>query len=149
MFKTTAEIFFSSTEKKKLEEAIAHAEHNTSGEIRIHIENVCKENVLDRAAFVFNKLGMKNTEQRNGVLFYLAVKSKKFAIIGDSGINSVVPLDFWDDVKEKLSLLFSKGDFTEGLCLGIEMAGEHLKKFFPYQKDDINELPDEISFGKK
>jgi uncharacterized membrane protein len=147
MFKSNTEIFFPQSEREKLLIAISQAESNTSGEIRIHIDNVCKENVLDRAAFVFNKIGMKNTELRNGVLFYLAVKSKKFAIIGDSGINAVVPENFWNDVKEKLSFHFSKGEFSEGLSKGIEMAGEHLKKYFPHQKDDVNELPNDISFG--
>ena len=149
MFKSTAENFFSKTEKEKLLNAITLAEKNTSGEVRVHIDSLCKEEVLDRAAFIFNKLGMKNTKLRNGVLFYLAVKSKKFAIIGDSGINSVVPENFWNDVKENIAVHFSQGEFANGLCVGIEMAGEHLKKYFPHQEDDINELPDDISFGKK
>ena len=148
MFKSKAEKFFPVEDQKMLTDAIKQAENNTSGEIRIHIDNSCKEVVLDRAAFIFNKLGMKNTKLHNGVLFYLAVNSRKYAIIGDSGINAVVPNNFWDDVKEVLADRFSKGEFTGGLCLGIEMAGEHLKKFFPHQNDDVNELPDEISFGK-
>lgn len=148
MFKSKAKNFFSSQEKKMLVKAIEDAEHNTSGEIRIHIDNSCREDVLDRAAFIFHKLGMKKTKLRNGVLFYLAIKSKKFAIIGDSGINAAVPPNFWDDIKETLSLSFEKGQFFDGLCKGIEMAGEHLKKYFPHKRDDINELPDKISFGK-
>jgi len=149
MFKSSAEKFFSQSEKDKIRNSIVQAELDTSGEVRIHIDNNCKENVLDRAAYIFNKLGMNKTGLRNGVLFYLAVKSKKFAIIGDSGINSVVPENFWDNIKENLSSHFSKGEFTEGICEGIAMAGEQLKKYFPYQKDDLNELPDDISFGKK
>ena len=149
MFKSSAEKFFSQAEKDKLKNAIVHAELDTSGEVRIHIDNNCKENVLDRASYIFNKIEMNKTNLRNGVLFYLAVKSKKFAIIGDSGINSVVPENFWDSIKEILSSYFSKGEFTEGICEGIAMAGEQLKKYFPYQKDDLNELPDDISFGKR
>ena len=148
MFKSTAEKFFSQSEKDRLKEAVVKAELDTSGEVRIHIDNVCKEDVLDRAAYIFKKLDMHKTEQRNGVLFYLAVKSKKFAIIGDSGINAVVPENFWDCIKEYLSSHFIKGEFTEGLCGGIDMTGKQLKKYFPYQEDDINELPDDISFGK-
>lgn len=149
MFKSNAEKFFSQAEKDKLKNAIVQAELNTSGEVRIHIDSVCNEDVLDRAAYIFKKIGMNKTELRNGVLFYLAVKSKKFAIIGDGGINAVVPENFWDSIKDNLAAHFIKGEFTEGLCEGIEMAGEQLKKCFPYQKDDVNELSDDISFGEK
>lgn len=91
---------------------------------------------------------MHNTKLRNGILFYLALKHRKFAILGDAGINSVVPANFWDDVKETLLVYFKENKYSEGLCRGIEMAGVHLKKNFPHKKDDTNELPDDISFGK-
>ena len=90
---------------------------------------------------------MNKTELRNGVLFYLAVKSRKFAILGDSGINAKVPEDFWDKIKEDMAAHFKKGEFTEGLVKGIEEAGKSLKAYFPYKSDDVNELSDDISFG--
>ena len=92
---------------------------------------------------------MHNTEKRNGVLFYLAIQDRKFAILGDAGINAVTPDNFWDDIKEKMLSFFKEGKFTEGLIRGIHLAGESLKNYFPYQSDDVNELSDEISFGKK
>ncbi len=144
----TAEQLFTSEEKKEILIAIKVAEKNTSGEIRVHLENKCPGEVLDRAAYLFEKLKMHKTEKRNGVLFYLAVVDKKFAILGDGGINSVTPDDFWDKIKDTMALLFSEGKFADGLNKGIQMAGEALKKHFPYQTDDINELPDDISFGK-
>ena len=91
--------------KARLVKAIGTAEKNTSGEIRVHLEQVCKGDPYLRAAYVFSRLGMFNTKDRNGVLIYMAMKSHKFAIVGDSGINARV-----------------------------------------YQKDDVNELPDEISY---
>jgi uncharacterized membrane protein len=140
--------FFTEEEKESIKEAIAEAELNTSGEIRVHIEGVCADNVLDRAAYVFEKLAMHNTEQRNGVLFYLAVNDRKFAILGDAGINKVTPANFWENIKETMSGYFEENKFAEGLISGIKMAGEKLKTHFPYKKDDINELPDDISFGQ-
>ena len=104
--------------------------------------------VLDRASWVFNKLGMQKTAERNGVLFYLAVQKREFAIIGDAGIHAKVPEGFWNMISEKMTALFREGKFTEGLSEGILMAGKQLKNHFPYQQDDINELPDEISFDK-
>ncbi len=145
---TSAKNFFNKTQKDEIKKAILMAELDTSGEIKVHIENNCDEEVLDRAAFWFEKLKMDKTELRNGVLFYLAVKSKKFAIIGDSGINQAVPEGFWDEVKEEMAAHFAKKEFTEGLSKGIQKAGTLLKKQFPRHSDDINELSDEISFGK-
>ena len=144
----SVENFFSTEEKKQITDAIAQAELNTSGEIRLHTEGHCKIDVLDRAAYIFEKLGMKETAQRNGVLFYLAVHDRKFAILGDAGINQVVPVNFWDQIKETMLTFFKEGKFTDGLSKGILMAGDQLKANFPRQKDDVNELSDEISFDK-
>lgn len=142
-----AKDFFTEKEKKKIVEAIKKAEKNTSGEIRIHIENYKKKNVLDRAIFWFKKLGMHKTQLRNGILFYLALDARRFAIIGDVGINQKVDDDFWEEIKNVMTQYFKEGKFTEGLSKGIEMSGEKLKTFFPYHTNDINELSDEISFN--
>ncbi len=144
----TARKFFSAEEKKAIKEAVEKAEKNTSGEIRVHIENNCKGEVLDRAAYLFKQLGMEKTELRNGVLFYLAIKNRQFAILGDRGINAGVPENFWDEIAQMMTEHFKEGKFTTGLEQGILKAGEQLKEHFPYQKDDVNELPDEISFGE-
>lgn len=144
----SAKRFFSKKEQDQIMNAILNAELDTSGEIRVHIESVFKGEVKDRAAFLFKKLKMNRTELRNGVLFYLAVKSHKFAILGDVGINKEVPENFWNDIQEKMTEYFKENKFTEGLVYGIRETGKHLKKHFPYHLDDINELPDDISFGK-
>ncbi len=145
---TTARKFFTKRQKDDIQKAILNAELDTSGEIRVHIESKCNSDVLDRAAYLFKKIGMHKTELRNGVLIYLAVESHKFAIIGDKGINAVVPDDFWDHIKEKMSVQFEKGEFVDGLIDGILTTGKQLKKHFPRHSNDINELPDEISFGR-
>ncbi len=142
-----AKDFFSTSEELQIMDAIRAAESNTSGEIRIHIENKCNTEVLDRASQLFDLLKMQKTERRNGVLFYLAVKDKKFAIIGDVGINSKVPEKFWDDIKELVLEHFKEGDFAAGLSHGIIQTGAQLKKHFKYQDDDVNELSDEISYS--
>lgn len=105
--------------------------------------------MLDCAAYIFEKLKMHKTKLRNGVLFYLALENRKFAILGDAGINKVVPDNFWEDVKETVLEHFREGNYTDGLVKGILMAGEKLKEHFPYQQDDINELSNDISFGDK
>lgn len=143
-----ASSFFTKDQQAKILASVKAAEESTSGEIRVHIETSFRGDVLDRAAWVFKKLGMYKTALRNGVLFYLAVKERKFAIIGDAGINAKVPEGFWEKIKNLMEKNFKEGKFTEGLSEGIILAGEQLKTHFPHQKNDVNELPDEISFDK-
>ncbi len=144
----SAKKFFTKEQQVAIQKAIADAENATSGEVRVHIDDECKGDVLDVAANVFHKLKMNKTELRNGVLFYLAVSNRKFAILGDKGINQKVPANFWDNIKDVMTEHFKQQQFTEGLCKGIEMAGEKLKSHFPLQSNDRNELSDEITYGK-
>lgn len=135
-------------QEQQIVNAIKQAELNTSGEIRVHIETKCKDDILDRATHVFSMLEMHKTQLRNGVLFYMATKDRQYAILGDVGINMKVPENFWENIKDTMLLHFQEGDFTAGLSTGIAMAGEKLKEFFPYQSEDVNELSDEISYGE-
>jgi uncharacterized membrane protein len=142
-----ARLFFSAEDQQRIMDAIVEAEKNTSGEIQVHLENSLRKPVLQRTAEIFDVLKINKTAQRNGVLIYLAVDDKHFAIVGDVGINQKVPPGFWNGIKDHMQTLFREGRFTDGLCDGIRMAGEQLGKHFPYSKDDTNELPNEISFG--
>lgn len=141
------EDFLTKAEEQEIVEAIGKAEKDTSGEIRVHIE---KENTIapfDRAMEVFRNLQMENTQERNGVIIYVAVKSKHFAIYGDKGINEKVGIDFWDSTKEIMQNHFKNRNFKQGLIDGILKAGEQLKTHFPFQDNDTNELSNEISKG--
>jgi uncharacterized membrane protein len=137
---------FNDEEQQRIREAVERAEKHTSGEIRVCVEKTCSEDVLDRAANYFAKLDMHKTKLRNGVLIYVATDDHKFAIIGDGGINKVVPDDFWDNAKLQMLEQFKQGNLVEGIAVGVTMAGEQLKKYFPYDNDDTNELSDEVSF---
>lgn len=140
--------FFKKSEEKEIIQKIREAERNTSGEIRVHLERELDGfDVLDVATEVFYILEMEKTAQRNGVLFFIVPNEKKFAILGDKGINEVVPINFWDDIRDLLRSNFKNKKFKDGICKGVERVGEKLHEFFPYQSDDKNELPDEISYG--
>jgi uncharacterized membrane protein len=144
-----AKHLFSKEQQQQIVNAIQEAEKNTSGEIRVHLEKKCNEDALDHAVFIFQKLEMHKTNLRNGILFYLAVEDRKLAIVGDKGINEKVPEGFWNEVKDHMVSCFKMEQFTKGLSEGIIMAGEQLKKYFPYEhQTDKNELSDELSFGK-
>ena len=138
--------FFSRKEKAQILAAVQEAEKNTSGEIRVHLDYKTKGPVYGHAQKVFQCIGMTKTAQRNGVLIYLATRDKKFAVLGDVGINEKVPEGFWNDVVQIMQEHFKRNKFAEGIAEAAIRIGEKLKVFFPYQSDDKNELSDGISY---
>lgn len=134
--------------KREIETAIKAAELNTSGEIRVHIESNCSGDIDERAKELFRELGMFKTEQRNGVLFYICQQTLDFTIIGDIGINSQVEEGFWKETRELMSEFFTERKMLHGLKVGIIQLGMQLKRHFPYETNDVNELVDDISFGE-
>jgi uncharacterized membrane protein len=141
------EDFLSKEDEQEIVEAIRIAEKNTSGEIRVHLEKTTSLDAYDRALEVFHELKMDETELQNGVLIYLAVEDKTFVICGDKGINDIVSNTFWDSTRDVMVAHFKQGNFKQGLIDGILKAGEELKKHFPWQEGDTNELSNEISKG--
>lgn len=140
--------FLSAKDEKLVIEAIRTAEKATSGEIRIHLERTHGTmDIFDRAMEVFHLLKMDNTKASNGVLIYVAVEDRDFVIYGDKGINDVVPVDFWESTKDAIVAQFKAGNYRQGLIDGILMAGDQLKKHFPWSETTVNELPNTISRG--
>ena len=137
--------FLSKEDEEAVVAAIKEAELHTSGEIRVHIEAHTDEDHFEHALKVFQQLEMHQTEQRNGVLVYIAVDDHQFVILGDEGINKLVADDFWNNTKDVMQAHFRKGDFRAGLVEGILKAGQELKTHFPYEKGDEDELSNEIS----
>lgn len=140
--------FFNDEQKQQIRAAVERLELKTTGEIRLHVEGECKDDAYARALQIFHKLHMHKTRHRNAVLFYLAMNNNKFAIVGDEGIHKKVPENFWVTVKDHVITQFKQGKFAEGICEGIDMAGEMLHKHFPKNATDKNQLSDEISYGK-
>lgn len=130
---------------KRVEEAIARAEQETSGEIRVHIQPKAGDDIRKVAERTFERLGMTRTAARNGVLLFIASEENRFAILGDTGINAREPEGFWDGIAANLTSRFKAGQFTDGIVEAIESAGRELAVFFPRQKGDVNELTNEIS----
>lgn len=137
---------FTKKEQELIANAIATAEKATSGEIRIAIDKHCHGSAFERATEYFAELGMDKTAQHNGVLIYLAHEDHKFAIIGDRGIDKVVPEDFWETTQVAMKAHFLSGNIAEGIIAGVSLAGEKLALFFPYQNGDVNELPNDIIY---
>lgn len=142
--------FFSAEEKKQIVDAIREAEQQTSGEIRVYVESRCRfVDPLDRAAEVFTLLQMEKTSAHNAVLVYLAVKDRQLAILGDAGIHEKVGEVFWQQQVSKILSEFRRDHFSEAIAKMITEIGEALRTHFPYDRQtDINELPDDIVFGR-
>lgn len=142
----TAKNFFTAEQQQQIVHAITEAEKRTSGEIRVHLEDTCSGDPVLRAQKIFHKLGMDKTDLHNGVLIYLAVRDRQFAIIGDAGINAKVPSDFWVSVRNAMLEKFVQGAFADGLVTAIHEAGIKLSTYFPISDNDRNEVSNEISF---
>ncbi|HEX2617538.1 MAG TPA: TPM domain-containing protein [Flavobacteriales bacterium] len=149
MNQRTLEDFLSEAERQRVKEAIRQAEGRTSGEIRVHLDDAIEDDVLDHAAFVFEELGMHRTKDRNGVLIYVSVPSQRVAVIGDTAIHAKLGDGYWNEVLGILLADFREGRPCDGLCKGVERLGEQLREHFPHQRDDRNELDDDISYGKR
>lgn len=142
--------FLTEEQEKSIVESIKEAEKETSGEIRVHIEKKCgAESPLQRAQEVFGELKMHETELRNGVIVYVAWKDHKVAIWGDQGIHEKVGQEFWEEELKLILDYFKKEDYETGLSEVILQIGQKLKEYFPYQKDDVNELSNQISYTKE
>ncbi|MDG2363450.1 MAG: TPM domain-containing protein [Flavobacteriales bacterium] len=147
MANSLAQDRFPSINTLRVESSIASAEKQTSGELRVHIDRNCRGDVMDRISGLFTALSMHKTEARNGVLIYLAIKDRKFAVIGDGGINEKVQEGFWQSTYDAALPHFKSEDFSTGLCSAIEACGKALSEHFPYCEDDVNELDNGISWG--
>ena len=134
-------------EQASVQQAIAKAESQTTGEIRVHIDRKCAKDPLDQATKLFLQLGMDKTEFRNAALIYLALYDHKVAIVGDEALNKVVPTHFWEDECELMIAHFKNGNISQGLCAGIAEVGKELAVYFPSNENEENELSNEISFG--
>ena len=140
--------FYTEQERAEIVSAIQRAEAKTSGEVRVHLEDHCDHQSKDRAALVFEKLGMHETQDRNGVLFYISVCDHDFAVIGDAGIHAKVGDAYWKQLSNELEEHFKAGMFTGGLVKCIDHVGDALKSYFPVDARDVNELSDDISMGQ-
>ncbi|MBF0254755.1 MAG: TPM domain-containing protein [Candidatus Omnitrophica bacterium] len=140
-------LFFSGKEKEAIVAAIREAEKVSSAEIHVHLTRKARPDIMAHAAQLFERLGLTRTKDRNGVLIFMGVASKRFAILGDEGIHSRVGSDFWTRIAASMSACFAEDRFADGIVEAVEAAGQALAAHFPYQRDDVNELPDEISFS--
>jgi uncharacterized membrane protein len=142
--------FFTAEEKKTIVDAVQKAEHRTSGEVRVFVENRCRYvNAIDRAIEIFANLQMFKTELRNAVLVYVAVKDRQLAVFGDEGIHQKVGDAYWSNEVKKMIHAFNRNNISEGISHCVNDIGEALCTHFPYDRTtDKNELPDDIVFGK-
>lgn len=138
--------FFSDAESARINSAIRDAESKTSGEIKLVVARYCWGKIEAKAAKIFRELGLEKTKERNGVLILFIVTNREFLIHGDQGIHERVGQGFWDDIRDKMVTAFKQDEFGEGISQGVCQIGERLSKYFPYQRNDIDEISNEIVY---
>ena len=125
--------------------SIAAAELRTSGEIRVLLSHGKTADPVGTAKKHFERLGMTTTAARNGVLIFIAPRSRNFAVIGDTGVHEKCGPEFWHELAAAMTEHFKTQDFTAGLVHGIDRAGALLAAHFPRAPDDRNELPNDVA----
>ncbi len=141
-------LFFSRKEKERIQSAIREVEKETSAEIRVHLERRQKgRDTLEQARESFERIGMTATQEKNGILIFLCPETRRFAVLGDSGIHEKVSQDFWEEISRAMKPHFLQDRFADGIVEAVEKIGSRVKKFFPRKTGDRNELPDNISHG--
>ncbi len=124
---------------------IRAAEKKTSGEIRVFVSRKPVEYPVATAQAHFLELGMQKTRDRNAVLIFIAPRTHKFAVIGDTAVHALCGDQFWHELTAEMSGHFAKSEFQSGVLHGIRKAGELLARHFPRKPDDTNELSDEVA----
>ena len=138
--------FIPSEGQRRIADAITAAERHTTGEICVHVTPRCRGNVMKRAVKTFNRLHLYTTKRRNAVLIFIAYEDRKLAILGDTAIHEAVPEGFWDGEVEELTNYLKAGRPVDGLCEIIARMGNRLSEYFPGERDDENELSNEVSY---
>ena len=133
------------SERERLAEAVAQAERATSAEIKVAIVRHCWGDIRSKAVRTFGKLGMDRTEARNAVLILVVTAGREFMIYGDVGIHRKVAQEFWDNVRDVMARSFAEGEFGQGVCDAVRLAGGMLAQHFPRQAGDVNEVPDAVA----
>ncbi len=128
--------------------AIREAEQNTSAEVKVVLARHSWGNIKTKARKIFDELGLDRTEQRNCVLLLLIVSNREFLLYGGQGIHEKVGQGFWDDVCRQMLEAFRREEFAEGICRGVRRVGEKLARYFPHQRDDVDEISNEIVYRR-
>ncbi len=143
---TNLKKFLSEAESARINSAIKEAESKTSGEIKVVMARHCWGKIEAKAAKIFRELGLDKTKERNCVLILFIVTNREFLIHGDQGIHEKVGQGFWDDIRDKMAAAFKQDEFGEGISQGVCLIGERLSEYFPYQRDDTDEISNEIVY---
>jgi len=137
--------FLGPDDESRVLQAIRLAETGTTGEIRVCLASQPIQDVQARARQAFERLGMHQTRDRNGVLLYIAPACRSLAILGDDAIHARCGDAFWHHIADDLSAEFARNAVVPGLVRAITELGEVLARHFPRQPGDTNELPDSIA----
>jgi len=145
--KEVPRLFFTKEEQSQIKQAIEQAERKTSAEIVVRLERNCPGDPLVHCRDLLQTLGITEAKSRSGAILFISLEDHKVAVFGDVNVDRVFSQEHWDALCSKLVLGFKEDRHCEALCEAIHWIGERLSGPLPYLKEDVNELPDDLSFG--
>jgi uncharacterized membrane protein len=128
--------------------AVAAAESQTSGMIKVHLERRVhghRGDALARAKDVFARLQMHRTVQRHAVLVYLALEDRQLAVIGDAGIHARVGDQGWNAIRDHMVARLAAGAAREALIGAVDEVGRFLREHFPSAPGDVPDSSDDLT----
>jgi len=137
--------FLSRLDDRRIVRQIQAAEQKSSGEIRVYVSEKQVEDVVTEAKVHFLRLGMEKTRDRNGVLVYIAPRSRNFAVVGDAGVHERCGEHFWQEIAASMESYLKREEYTDAIVTAVDKLGAVLATHFPRKPDDRNELPDEVA----
>ncbi|MEJ5304503.1 MAG: TPM domain-containing protein [Ignavibacteria bacterium] len=142
----------SEVELEKIAEEIKSQELRTSGELKVSIKKGRslfdkRKSIRELAIREFHRLGMTNTRDRSGILFFLLLNDREFYILPDIGISEKIPQTFWDELAKEAENSFREKNFFEGILKVLRKCGDVLAEHFPRKSDDMDELSNKVEIS--
>lgn len=142
----------SEVELEKISEEIKSQELRTSGELKVSIKKGRslfdkRKSIRELAVREFHRLGMTNTRDRSGILFFLLLNDREFYILPDIGVSERIPQTFWDELAKEAENSFREKNFFEGILKVLRKCGDVLAEHFPRKSDDVDELSNKVEIS--
>lgn len=98
--------------------------------------------IMSRA--IFQKGGIRYTQERIGVLFYVSFLEKKVKILADRGAKLAVPQDDWKNIQNNFDQAIISNNVADKILEALRNTKDVFSEYIPPVENDINELPDDI-----
>lgn len=103
-----------------------------------------KKNVEIKARAIFQKGGIRFTNERIGTLIYVSLLEKEVFILPDRGAKNAVPDEEWNKINASFQSIFTSENIANSLLDKLAKCKAVFSEYIPTIEHDINELPDNL-----